>query len=316
MQVKWLAKPEIMEHNHTYGSHSNLGYAFKIGITLNLLFVIIEACYGYISNSMALVADAGHNLSDLLALAFSWIAILLSRKKATTKFTYGLQRSSIQVALLNTILLLVAVAIIGIETVDRLRNPQPVNSINVIGVASLGIVINGLTAWLFMKGNKKDLNIRSTFVHFVADALVSLGVVISGIIIYYSGAFWIDSVISFVIMAVILYSTYHLLIDSVNLSLDAVPENIDSLGVRSYFEDLPGVESVHDLHIWPLSTTETALTIHLVTSKHPGDNFYTHIDQDLLKRFKIQHVTVQVETGKQLVKCEIKCEGTHSNELV
>jgi cobalt-zinc-cadmium efflux system protein len=275
----------------------NLGSAFKTGIAINLIFVTFEALSGYLSNSMALIADAGHNLSDVLALAFSWMTIILSQRKPTMKFTYGFRRSTILIALLNTILLLAALAFIVYETIKRLNNPIKINADSVMIVASVGIVINAFTAWLFLKRKNHDLNIRSAFVHFMADALVSLGVVIAGIIMALTGILWIDSLVSFAIIAVILYSSYHLLIDSVNLALDAVPENIDIEEVSKFLEKLPEVTGVHDLHIWALSTTDAALTVHLSTSEQTDINFITSIQQELHKRFRIEHATIQVEFG-------------------
>jgi cobalt-zinc-cadmium efflux system protein len=275
----------------------NLGSAFKTGIAINLIFVTFEALSGYLSNSMALIADAGHNLSDVLALAFSWMTIILSQRKPTMKFTYGFRRSTILIALLNTILLLAALAFIVYETMKRLNNPIKINAESVMIVASVGIVINAFTAWLFLKRKNHDLNVRSAFIHFMADALVSLGVVVAGIIMALTGILWIDSLVSFAIIAVILYSSYHLLIDSVNLALDAVPENIDIEEVSKFLEKLPEVLGVHDLHIWALSTTDAALTVHLSTSEQTDINFITSIQQELHERFRIEHATIQVEFG-------------------
>jgi len=286
-----------VEYKHSHNNDTKTGNAFKIGITINVIFVIVEALGGYLSNSMALVADAGHNLSDVLALVFSWIAIILSRRQPTLKFTYGFRRSTILVALLNTILLLVAVGVILYETILRLSKPVQVNANNMMLVAAIGIVINAFTAWLFMKGKKTDLNIRSAFVHFVADALVSFGVVVAGFIMTFSGIQWIDSLVSFVIIAVILYSSYNLLIDSVNLALDAVPENIRIELVRDYLADLPEVTGVHDLHIWSLGTTDTALTVHLTTCEPTDVSFISLIQHRLHEQFNIEHSTIQVEYG-------------------
>lgn len=296
-----------MEHNHTHNHDINLGNAFKIGITLNILFIVLEATYGFLSNSMALVADAGHNLSDVLALVFSWVAVILSQRKPTLKFTYGFRRSTILVALLNTMLLLAAVAFIVWETIERLGKPMEINSNSVIAVAAIGIAVNGFTAWLFMKGKKHDVNIRSAFVHFIADALVSLGVVVAGIIMAFTGIVWIDSIVSFAIIAVILYSSYHLLIDSVNLALDAVPENINSEAVRDYLISLPEVADIHDLHIWALSTTEAALTVHLSTNTQTDIAFITTIQNSLHERFDIEHATIQVEFGNSELECDTNC---------
>jgi cobalt-zinc-cadmium efflux system protein len=286
-----------MEHDHFHTNDLKLGNAFKTGITLNILFIIAEALSGYFSNSMALIADAGHNFSDVLALVFSWIAVILSQRKPTLKFTYGFRRSTILVALLNTILLLLAVGFIIYETILRIRKPMEINSDIVMIVAAIGIGVNAFTAWLFLKGKKNDLNIRSAFTHFVADALVSLGVVVAGILMAITGIQWIDSVGSFVIIAVILYGSYNLLIDSVNLALDAVPENIKIEHVRDYLDRLPEVTGVHDLHIWSLGTTDAALTVHLATSVQTDINFITTIQHQLNEQFNIGHSTIQVEYG-------------------
>ncbi len=296
-----------MEHNHSHTPDLNLGTAFKIGIAINIAFIIIEAFYGFLSNSMALIADAGHNLGDVLALAFSWIAVLLSQRKPTLQYTYGLRRSTILIALLNTIILVVAVSFIVWETIDRFSKPAQVNANSVIVVAAIGIFVNGFTAWLFMKGKKHDLNIRSAFVHFFADALVSLGVVVAGIIIAFTGLVWVDSVVSIVIIIVILYSSYHLLIDSVNLALDAVPENVNIEAVQNYLKSLPEVSNLHDLHIWALSTTDAALSAHLVTNTQTDVNFVTNIQRQLHEQFEIEHTTIQVEYGDEINDCETNC---------
>jgi cobalt-zinc-cadmium efflux system protein len=286
-----------MEYEHSHNHDIKLGTAFKIGISINIIFVVAEALSGVFSNSMSLVADAGHNLSDVLALVFSWIAVILSQRKPTLKFTYGFRRSTILVALLNTIVLLVAVGVILYETVQRLRNPVEINVGGVMIVATIGIAVNAFTAWLFVKGKKDDINIRSAFIHFVADALVSFGVVVGGIIMIFTGIHWIDSFVSFAIIAVILYSSYNLLIDSVNLALDAVPENIKIEHVHEYFESLPEVAGVHDLHIWSLGTTDAALTVHLTTCVPTNVNFIGSIQRHLHEQFKIEHSTIQVEYG-------------------
>lgn len=297
-----------MAYNHSHNHDINLGNAFKIGISINIVFIIVEASYGFFSNSMALVADAGHNLSDVLALTFSWVAVILSQRKPTLKFTYGFRRSTILIALLNTVLLLAAVAFIVWETIERLGKPVEINSNSVIVVAAIGIAVNGFTAWLFMKGKKHDLNIRSAFVHFVADALVSLGVVVAGIIMAFTGVIWVDSLMSFAIIAVILYSSYHLLIDSVNLALDAVPENVNIEEVREYLKSLPEVSGIHDLHIWALSTTEAALTVHLATNEQTDVSFITNIQGQLHQQFDIEHATIQVEFGNSELECDTNCD--------
>ena len=287
-----------MEHSHTHNNSIQLSDAFKIGIGINIIFIIAEGTAGYLSNSMALMSDAGHNLSDVLTLLFSWIAIHLSQKEPTLKFTYGFRRTTILAALLNTILLLVAVGFILYETIKRISQPLSIHAGSVIIVASIGIVINGFTAWLFMKDKNHDLNIRSAFTHFAADALVSLGVVVAGIIMKLTGVQWVDSVVSFAIIAVILYGSYKLLIDSVNLALDAVPEYIKIEHVLEYLKNLPEVAGVHDLHIWSIGTTNAALTVHLTTRVPTNVNFISVIQHHLHDQFDIEHSTIQIEFGK------------------
>jgi cobalt-zinc-cadmium efflux system protein len=286
-----------MEYKHTHNHDISLSNAFKTGIIINILFVVAEALCGYFSNSMALIADAGHNLSDVLALVFSWIAVILSQRQPTLKFTYGFRRSTILIALLNTILLLVAVSFIIYETIARLQKPMEINAKNIMIVAAIGIGVNAFTAFLFIKDKKNDLNIRSAFVHFVADALVSLGVVLAGIVMTLTGIQWIDSVVSIAIIAVILYSSYKLLIDSVNLALDAVPDNIKIELVREYLAGLQEVTGVHDLHIWSLGTTDAALTVHLTTCVQTNVSFISSIQRQLHEQFNIEHTTIQVEYG-------------------
>lgn len=296
-----------MKHEHSHTADTHLGNAFKIGIAINVVFIALEASYGFLSNSMALLADAGHNLSDVLALVFSWIGVALSSRKPTSKFTYGYRRSTILIALLNTQLLLATVVFIVWEAVERIGTPLEVKSNSMMVVASIGIAVNGFTAWLFLKGRQHDLNIRSAFVHFFADALVSLGVVLAGILIAVTGFAWLDSVVSFIIAAVILYSTYHLLIDSVNLALDAVPENIDINEVKIYLTEIPEVTGVHDLHIWALGTTDVALSVHLETNEYLDARFVASVQRDLKQRFKIGHSTIQIEYGTGDLLCGNNC---------
>jgi cobalt-zinc-cadmium efflux system protein len=293
-----------MEYDHSVKSVSYYGNAFKLGIVLNIIFVVAEFITGTISNSMALMSDAGHNFSDVLVLVFSWIAILLSQRKPDLKFTYGFRRSTILVALLNTLILVVAVVLILVETIRRLKNPVIINSANVVIVAFIGIVINGLTAWLFKKGQKHDLNIRSAFLHFITDTLVSLGVVLTGVIMALTKIYWLDSAISLIILGIILYSTYRLLIDSVNLALDAVPENINLKEVKDYLQNLPEVSDLHDLHIWAMSTTAAALTVHLSTKIQTDVSFINNIQENLHKKFRIEHSTIQVEFGQKSTPCK------------
>jgi cobalt-zinc-cadmium efflux system protein len=290
-------------HGHGHGhSHApvSFGRAFCIGVILNTVFVAIEALYGFWSGSMALVADAGHNLSDVLALLIAWGAGVMAARPATSRFTYGYKSSSILAALANAGLLLVAVGAIMIETLRRFVVPAEVEGMTMIVVAGIGVVINGATALLFMKGRKHDLNIRGAYLHMTADALVSVGVVVAGALILLTGQRWIDPVTSLVIVLVIAWGTWGLLKDSVMLGLNAVPDGIDEAEVRGWLGSQQGVGAVHDLHIWPMSTTETALTAHLVMpSGHPGDHFLHELAHELEHRFGIQHATVQVETGAE-----------------
>jgi len=288
-------------HDHAGHGHSHapasFGRAFAIGIVLNTIFVAVEATYGFMAGSMALVADAGHNLSDVLALALAWIASALAQRSPGGRFTYGYKSSTILAALANAGLLLVAIGGIAFETVHRISSPPQVEGWTMIVVAGIGIVINTFTALLFMRGSKDDLNVRGAFLHMAADALVSLGVVFAGAVILLTGANWIDPVTSLLIVVVIAWGTWGLLKDSVKLGLNAVPEGISVIDVREYLVTLPGVAAVHDLHIWPMSTTETALTAHLVMpGGHPGDIFLREVAEELEHHHGIGHTTVQVET--------------------
>ena len=281
--------------------------AFAIGICLNAAFVVIEALYGFGSNSMALVADAGHNLSDVLGLVVAWIAVVLSRRPPSPRFTYGLRSSSILAALFNAVFLLVAVGAIAWEAVLRLMNPAPVASMTVLVVAGIGIAINGLTALLFAAGREGDLNIRGAYLHMLADAAVSLGVVVGALVIMATGWVWIDPVISLAIAAVIVAGTWSLLRDSTAMSLNAVPRWIDPVAVRGFLETREGVAGLHDLHIWPTSTTELALTCHLVVpAGSPGDAWLVEISRSLHERFGIGHATIQIETDAAC--CMLACD--------
>jgi len=297
---------EHAHHHHTH-EHSSMGMSFKIGISINLVFIAFEVFYGIISNSTALLADAGHNFSDVLALAFSWVAIWLSERKPTEKFTYGYRRSTILIAILNTFILLIAIGFVMWEAIDQFGKPREIISSNVITLASIGIIVNGFTAWLFSKGKKHDLNIKSTFMHFVADALVSLGVVIAGVIILFTNLQWIDSLVTIIIVGFIIYSTYHLLIDSINLALDAVPENIDINQIRNYLENLDAVTGIHDLHVWALSTSQSALTVHLTTNSPTDNGFIIEIQHHLHENYNIEHATIQIEYGNDNQCCRTNC---------
>lgn len=284
------------DHGHSHAP-ADFGRAFAIGIALNTVFVIAEATFGFLSNSVALLADAGHNLSDVFGLVIAWIANVLARRPPSARLTYGWRGSSILAAMANALMLLVAVGAIAWEAVHRLINPQPVASLTMVAVAALGIVINGATAWLFAAGREGDLNVRGAFIHMAADALVSLGVVIAGLAIWATGALWFDPLVSLIVAAVVFWSTWGLLRESTAMSMAAVPTHVDMGALRRFLEDLPGVANVHDLHVWPMSTTETALTCHLVTpGGHPGDAFLHETAEKLEHDFRIHHVTIQVET--------------------
>ncbi|MGY2047912.1 cation diffusion facilitator family transporter [Methylobacterium sp. JK268] len=286
-------------HHHGQGhvhAPAEFGRAFAIGIALNTGFVLVEGLFGVLSDSVALLADAGHNLSDVLGLVVAWVAAVLARRAPSPRFTYGLRGSSILAALFNAVFLLVAVGAVAWEAILRLSDPPPVAGATVITVALIGIAINGVTAWLFASGRKDDINIRGAYLHMVADAAVSAGVVIAGIVIVFTGWTWLDPLVSLAIVAVIVVGTWGLLRDSVTLSLAAVPPGIDPVAVRACLSERPGVAEVHDLHVWAMSTTETALTAHLVMlAGHPGNPFLAECAQVLRARFGIAHVTLQVE---------------------
>lgn len=296
---------------HDHGGHHHLptgdfSRAFAIAIALNVGFVVIEFIYGFLTRSTALLADAGHNLSDVLALVLAWGAALLAKRQPSGRFTYGLRSTSILAALFNAMLLLVASGAIAWEAAQRLWEPQPVAALPVAVVAAVGIAVNGISAWLFMAGSKSDLNIRGAFLHMAADAAVSLGVVVAGVMMLVTGWTWPDPVISLVIVAVIVAGTWGLLKESVQLSLSAVPAHIDLAGVERYLAGLPGVTAVDDLHIWGMSTTETALTAILVMpAGQPGDTAMDHIAHELGHRFAIHHAILQVRQGAAPNACTI-----------
>jgi cobalt-zinc-cadmium efflux system protein len=298
------------DHAHSHAHHGHgapataAGRAFAIGIALNLAFVVAEIAYGIAADSLALLADAGHNFGDVLGLVFAWGAATLAARAPTPRFTYGLRGSTILAALGNAMLLLVAIGGIAWEALNRLRNPVPVQGTTVIWVAAAGIGVNAFTARLFMHGRDTDLNIRAAYMHMAADALVSVGVVVAGIAMLLTGWERIDPIVSIVVAIVILYGTWGLLRDSVQLALHAVPAQLDPAKVRSHLASLPGVSEIHDLHIWGMSTTETALTAHLVMpAGHPGDDFLCDIVVEVQKRFNICHATFQIETATGKVPC-------------
>lgn len=282
----------------------NYNRAFAIGITLNIVFVVVEAVYGFRADSLALVADAGHNLSDVLSLFLAWGASLISKRKPSTRRTYGFRRATILASLLSSIMLLVALGMIAWEAIGRFIEPVPVEGMTMIIVAGIGVIINSVTAMLFSKGHKHDLNIKGAYLHMAADAGVSLGVVIAGLAIIATGWEWLDPTISLTIVAIILIGTLKLLHESANLSLDAVPPGINSVKVRQYLQDLPGVSEVHDLHIWATSTTENALTVHLTMPQSIGDDtFLCNVSNSLYEKFNIDHPTIQIERGDTDYAC-------------
>lgn len=293
-------------HDHAYHPHDHahaprsFGAAFGVGIGLNAAFIIIELVFGLLAGSTALLADAGHNLSDVLGLVIAWGASALARRPPTPRYTYGLLGTTIMAALFNAVFLLVAVGAIVWEAAHRLIEPTPVAGLTVMVVAGFGILINGFTAWLFAAGRKADLNVRGAFLHMAADAAVSAGVVIAGGAILFTGRLWIDPVVSLLIAAVIVWGTWGMLKESWRLSLNAVPEAIGLDEVRAFLAAQPGVTEVHDLHVWAMSTTETALTCHLVMpAGHAGDPFLLDLSRALRQRFGIGHTTIQVETDPE-----------------
>jgi cobalt-zinc-cadmium efflux system protein len=288
------------DHDHDHAGHSHapasFGTAFAVGIALNAGFVVVEAIYGGLAHSVALLSDAGHNLGDVLGLAAAWAASHLVKRAPTERFTYGWLGSSILAALFNASLLLLAVGAISWESIRRLAEPEPVAAGAVMAVAAIGIVVNGVTAWLFASGRRTDINLRGAFLHMASDALISAGVIVAGLVILATGWLWLDPVTSLVINALIVWGTWGLLRDSLAMSMAAVPRSIDSAAVRDFLATRPGVAEVHDLHIWPMGTTEVALTCHLVTPDGPpGDAFLRELCQTLKERFRIGHPTIQIE---------------------
>jgi cobalt-zinc-cadmium efflux system protein len=278
-----------------------------VGLVLNGGFVLTEFAFGLLANSVALIADAGHNLSDVLGLVLAWIASVLVNRQPSARYTYGWRKSSILAAFLNSILLLVATGGIIWEAIQRLLNPSKVEGVIVIGVAIVGVAINTVTALMFLSGRKGDMNIRAAFQHMAADALVSVGVVLAGMGIVLTHWLWLDPVFSLLISALIIFSTWGLLKDSFHLAIDGVPNNIDEGAVRTYLSERSGVIQVHDLHIWSMSTVETALTAHLVIpSGHPGDEFLVQVCRELRNLFSIQHATLQIEVGDSNHPCTLE----------
>jgi cobalt-zinc-cadmium efflux system protein len=286
-------------HAHAHGhAPQNFQSAFAIAVGLNIALVVAQVVYGVIANSVALLADAGHNLSDVFGLLLAWGAATAAKKRPTERFTYGYRSTSILAALANAIILLIAVGAIALEAVRRFFYPEPVAAGGVMIASAIGIVINGGTALLFMRGRHGDINIRGAYLHLAADAGVSVGVLLAAFAIWQTGWMWVDPLVSLAIAGVIVAGTWGLLRDSVNMALQAVPPGIDPVAVRRHLEALPGVACIHDLHIWAMSTTETALTCHLVMpAGHPGDAFIARAGHYLHEEFSIEHVTLQIERG-------------------
>ena len=301
-------------HDHGHGQHghshapTSFGRAFAIGIALNAGFVVVEVVFGLAGHSVALLADAGHNLSDVLSLAVAGVAHLLAQRAPTRRYTYGFGSSSILAALFNAAFLLFVIGGLSWEAILRLADPAPVAAGSVMGVAAAGIAVNGLCAWLFASGQKGDLNLRGAFAHMLSDAVVSAGVVVAGLVILLSGWMWVDPLVSLAVNAVIVGGTWGILRDSTAMAMGAVPPGVDAEAVRRFLDARPGVAGLHDLHIWPISTTETALTAHLVMpGGHPGDAVLMALCADLRERFSIGHATVQIETDA-LTACALAPE--------
>jgi len=303
-------------HSHGGGSHSHghhhhapvegHGRAFALAVALNVTIVVVQAIYGVLAHSTALLADAGHNLSDVLGLLLAWGAIQLAKRRPSARYTFGLGSSSILASLANAGLLLFACGVIVAEAIERLFNPAPVAGFDVFVVATVGMVVNGFSAWLFMRGQKEDLNIRGAFMHMVADAAVSAAVAISGLIILGTGWRWLDPVMSIVVVLVIVYGTWGLLRDSLSLAMNAVPPGVDLQRIRDYLAAQPGVTDVHDLHVWALSTTGNALSAHLVMpAGHPGDRAVDGIVAALRDDFQMHHATLQVDMGTTEHRCTL-----------
>lgn len=303
-------------HHHGHGHHHHLpdpnanGRAFVLAIAVNTIFVAIEFVYGFIAHSTALMADAGHNLSDVLGLLLAWGAAVLTKSAPKGRYTYGLRGSTILAALGNAVLLLVACGAIAWEAVQRFSEPAPVAGSQVAVIAAIGVAINGFSAWLFMRGAKDDLNVRGAYLHMAADAALSLGVVVSGLAIMATGWTFIDPAVSLVIVVVIVAGTWSLLKESVQLSMAAVPPGVDAGAVKAFLARQPGVSEVHDLHIWAISTTETALTAHVVMpGGYPGDGAIDAMVAQLREDFAIHHCTLQVEEGTTHHHCALRAHA-------
>ncbi len=303
-----IVKFVMNEHGH---NHIDYNRMFKIAVALNVGFVVIEIVFGFLSGSLALLADAGHNLTDVLGLLLAWGASHLARRKPTDRRTYGWRKSSVLAAMFNAIILLVAMGGIGWEAIQRITAPSPVAEMTIIWVAGVGVLINTISALLFTSGRNKDLNIRGAFLHMAADAGVSVGVVLAGFGILVTGWLWLDPVTSIIVVLLVLVGTWELLRDSINLALDAVPRHIDTNEVRAYLSHLPGISDIHDLHIWAMSTTDVALTAHLVKQNPDNDDqMVARMKKELKERFGIGHITIQWERREGLQPNEDPCGTT------
>lgn len=307
--------PDHEHHDHKHGDHhahhhhhhlkvDSLNKAFIIGISLNVAYIVVEAVFGIYYESMGLLSDAGHNLSDVAALLISLVAFKMAGKAATKRFTYGFRKVTVQASLTNALLLCVAVGAILVESIRKLAHPMAVDGDAIAWVAAAGVVVNGVTAWLFLKDKEKDLNVKGAFMHMAADTLVSIGVVISGIVIHFTGWYLIDPIVGIVIALFIAASSKGLLVESVRMTLDGVPEGIDYDKVKSTIESIEGVKDVHHLHIWPLSTTVTAMTTHVIIADYSQINQTIHRIREAMESLNIQHSTIEAETRKDGCGCD------------
>jgi cobalt-zinc-cadmium efflux system protein len=297
-------------HHHHHAPQAGQGRTFALAVGLNVLIVAVQAVYGVLAHSTALLADAGHNLSDVLGLLLAWGAVWLGQRRPSARYTFGLGSSSILASLANAALLLFACGAIVLEALQRLFNPAPVAGLDVFVVATLGLVVNGFSAWLFMRGSKEDLNVRGAFLHMAADAAISAAVAVSGLVILFTGWSWLDPLMSLVVVSVIVVGTWGLGRDAMRLAMAAVPPGVDTARIRAYLVALPGVSDVHDLHVWALSTTENALTVHLVMpGGHPGDVFVQKVVTTLKADYAMHHSTVQIEFGSACQACVLQARG-------
>lgn len=291
------------QHGHSLPASGHLNKAFLLGIGLNILYVVVEAGAGWWYNSLALLTDAGHNFTDVISLLLAFLALKMAQRKPTDRFTYGYGKSTTLVSLLNAMLLLLAVGAIGWEAINRLGTAPALNGTAISLISGVGILVNAGTALLFFRDKDHDINVKGAYLHMAADALVSLGVVVAGLVMYYTGWYWVDAVMSLIIVAVIVWGTWGLLVESLRLTLDAVPHGIDLAAIRTYLQEVPGVAEVHDLHVWAMSSTENSLTAHLVVEDGYTDIQLTQIRAGLRDHFHIPHVTLQVERGAEGHAC-------------